>query len=144
MPGRTSPARVVAGVLRRDGHVLLCHRRRDRASWPDVWDLPGGHVDGDESMAEALVRELEEELGVQVEAPGHPPWMTVVAGDVEVNLYLVDRWVGEPRNSAPEEHDEIGMFAAADFKLLELAHPSYIEILQQALTAPDGDRVSGD
>jgi mutator protein MutT len=124
--------RVVAGVLRRNGQMLLCHRRPDRTSWPDVWDLPGGHIIGGESTAEALVRELDEELGVQVEAPEGPPWMTLRVGPVELDLYLIDRWHGEPRNTALEEHDDIRWFAADDLKLLDLAHPSYIEILHRA------------
>jgi mutator protein MutT len=117
--------------------MLLCHRRPDRTSWPDVWDLPGGHIDKGESIAEALVRELEEELGVQVEPPEGSPWVTLRVGTVELNLYLIDRWLGEPRNVAVEEHDDIRWFEADDLKLLDLAHPSYIEILRQAST-PDG------
>jgi 8-oxo-dGTP pyrophosphatase MutT (NUDIX family) len=38
---------------------------------------------------------------------------------------------------AVEEHDDIRWFEADDLKLLDLAHPSYIEILRQAST-PDG------
>jgi mutator protein MutT len=129
-----SLVRVVAGVFRLNGQVLLCHRRPDRASWPDAWDLPGGHIDNGESTAEALVRELEEELGVQVEPPEGSPWMTLRVGTVELNLYLVERWLGEPRNVAVEEHDDIGWFEADDLNLLELAHPSYMEILRQAST----------
>ena len=125
---------VVAGVLRLNGLMLLCHRRSDRTSWPDVWDLPGGHVDNGESIAEALVRELEEELGVQAEPPEGTPWMTLRVGTVEINLYLVDRWFGEPRNVAVEEHDDIRWFEADDLKLLDLAHPSYVEILRRAST----------
>jgi len=126
--------RVVAGVLRLNEQMLLCHRRPDRTNWPNVWDLPGGHILDDESTAEALVRELEEELGVQVEPPEGPPWMTLRVGNVELNLYLIDRWHGEPRNVAVEEHDDIRWCAADDLKLLDLAHPSYIEILRRAST----------
>ncbi|MEX0667675.1 MAG: NUDIX domain-containing protein [Acidimicrobiia bacterium] len=132
-----SLVRVAAGVLRLDGQVLLCHRRPDRTSWPDVWDLPGGHIHNGESTAEALVRELEEELGVRVEPTEGSPWMTDRVGNVELSLYLVDRWLGEPRNVAVEEHDDIRWFEADDLKLLDLAHPLYIEILRQAST-PDG------
>jgi 8-oxo-dGTP pyrophosphatase MutT (NUDIX family) len=127
--------RVVAGVLRQNGQMLLCHRRPDRTFWPNVWDLPGGHVADNESTAAALVRELDEELGVKVDPPSGPPWMTLRAGSVELNLYLIDRWHGEPRNVALEEHDDIGWFEVDDLKLLDLADPAYIEILRQASTA---------
>lgn len=73
-PTRTDdlPVGVVAGLLRRDGQLLLCHRHPARANYPNVWDLPGGHIDPDESMADSLVRELDEELGIQIETPDEP------------------------------------------------------------------------
>ena len=127
--------RVVAGVLRLNGQMLLCHRKPDRLSWPNVWDFPGGHIDNGESSAEALVRELEEELGVQVEPPQGPPWMTLHGDNVELILYLVDHWNGEPRNAAPEEHDDIRWFAPDGLQLLDLADPSYLAILRRAATS---------
>ncbi len=126
--------RVVAGVLRRAGQVLLCHRRPDRMSYPNVWDLPGGHIDERESTADTLVRELEEELGIAVEAPTAPPWVTLNADGVELHLYLVDRWKGEPRNAALDEHDDIRWTRADELAHLDLAHRSYSSLLRRALT----------
>jgi 8-oxo-dGTP diphosphatase len=58
--------RVVAGAVVRDGRVLAAQRPRgDRLA--GLWELPGGKVEPGEDDASALVRELEEELGVQVE-----------------------------------------------------------------------------
>jgi mutator protein MutT len=120
------PVRVVAGVLRRDRQILMCHRRPERARWPDVWDLPGGHVDVGESLAVALVRELDEELGIQIEPPVGPPWTTLRANTLEVNIYLVDRWRGEPRNAAIDEHDDLRWVTADDLPDLDLAHPAAV------------------
>ena len=44
-----------------DGRVLLCHRRD-----MDMWNLPGGGVESCELPTEAVVREVEEETGLQV------------------------------------------------------------------------------
>src|SRR5690349_5032627 len=49
-------------VVRRAGKVLLA-RRADF----DVWGLPGGYVDPGESLAEAAVREVREETGLDVQ-----------------------------------------------------------------------------
>lgn len=54
---------VVAGVLVEADKVFLCHRSASRRWYPNVWDLPGGHIEEDESPAHALVRELREASG---------------------------------------------------------------------------------
>jgi 8-oxo-dGTP diphosphatase len=125
--------RIVAGVLRKHGQLLLCHRRPDRASYPDVWDLPGGHVDDGESIVQALVRELDEELGVQVDSPQTGPWLTLTADGVELSVFLIDHWQGEPDNVAVDEHDHIRWVTTADLIQLDLAHPSYEDLLRRAL-----------
>ena len=38
-------ARIVTALLRDGNRVLLCHRSPRRRWYPDVWDLPGGHVE---------------------------------------------------------------------------------------------------
>lgn len=54
---------VVAAVVFRRGRVLLC-QRGDGDHLPLLWEFPGGKIDPGESAVEALVRELDEELGV--------------------------------------------------------------------------------
>lgn len=127
------PVRVVAGLLRRRGQLLLCHRHPDRANYPDVWDLPGGHIESDETMAGALVRELDEELGIRIETPEQPPWATVQIDGVELNLFIIERWEGEPRNAATEEHDDMRWVGSGDIAQLDLAHHSYLQLLRRAL-----------
>jgi len=53
----------VAGVLERSKQVLLVEHRKNGRSY---WLLPGGRIDVGERAAEALSRELEEELRLQV------------------------------------------------------------------------------
>ncbi|GID92165.1 NUDIX hydrolase [Amorphoplanes digitatis] len=57
-------ARIVTALLRDGNRVLLCHRSPQRRWYPDVWDLPGGHVEPGEPPGAALARELREELVV--------------------------------------------------------------------------------
>ncbi|WP_236718297.1 NUDIX hydrolase [Actinoplanes sp. TFC3] len=72
--------RAAAGVVLRDelGRVLVVH-----PTYKDVWELPGGTLELDESPAAACDRELEEELGLVVSTgkllcvdwvPPSPPW----------------------------------------------------------------------
>lgn len=77
MPVPDERCRLVAAVLVHEGRVLLRHRSPDRARFPDAWDLPGGLLESGESAAEALVRELREELGIEIEALTRSPRLRV-------------------------------------------------------------------
>lgn len=56
---------VVAGLIIGDGRVLITQRRADQ-SLPLQWEFPGGKVEAGEAPVAALVRELREEIGVEV------------------------------------------------------------------------------
>lgn len=56
---------VVAGLIYRDGKLLVCQRRKD-AAHPLKWEFPGGKVETGESDESALRRELREELGIEI------------------------------------------------------------------------------
>jgi 8-oxo-dGTP diphosphatase len=58
--------RVVAGVVQYGGLLLAC-RRSEQKSLAGLWEFPGGKVEKGESDREALIRELQEELSIQVE-----------------------------------------------------------------------------
>ncbi len=56
---------VVAALIARRGRVLLSQRRGDQ-SFPLAWEFPGGKVEAGETPEEALVREIDEELGCSI------------------------------------------------------------------------------
>ncbi|HEX4869937.1 MAG TPA: Nudix family hydrolase [Moraxellaceae bacterium] len=58
---------VVAAVIRRDGRILIAQRPRDK-HMGGLWEFPGGKVEPGEDVRHALVRELEEELGITASA----------------------------------------------------------------------------
>ena len=69
-PAPASPgvvAECVSGVLTRDDAVLVEKRRADDEADPGLTLLPGGHVEPEESLDQALKREMREELGIRVE-----------------------------------------------------------------------------
>jgi len=103
---------VAVGILRDDGKVLACQRRR-KGVYPLKWEFPGGKVEAGESPADALRRELREELGIEA-TPGaefhRQEWVYPdgVAdpkkdGSFRVFYFLVKDYTGEPANHAFEE-----------------------------------------
>src|SRR5690349_25109278 len=60
------PVLVAAAVLVEEGRVLLTQRKRG-THLAGAWEFPGGKVEPDEDPRAALVRELREELGIEVE-----------------------------------------------------------------------------
>jgi len=103
-------ARIVTALLRDGNRILLCHRSPRRHWYPDVWDLPGGHVEPGELPGAALARELREELGIDIAAPSGPPVQEVRAHTLDMQIWLIEAWLGSPINVAPDEHDAIAWF----------------------------------
>lgn len=124
--------RIVLGALVRDGQVLLCHRRADRSWYPDCWDLVGGHLEPGEDPAETLVRECREELGIEVTRLEE--WFRLRDAEVDGWCYIVSEWSGEPRNTAPEEHDLLAWVGREDLSGLRLADAFYLPALTTLLS----------
>lgn len=89
--------RVAAAVLLRpDGQVLLAQRPPGKA-YAGYWEFPGGKLEAGESPHAALVRELREELGVEVRRAA--PWLVqefhYPHAHVELHFFRVFEWEGE-------------------------------------------------
>ena len=56
---------VVAAVVRRNGRILIT-RRLDHVHLGGLWEFPGGKVEAGESLEGALLREIREELGMEI------------------------------------------------------------------------------
>jgi len=58
---------VYAFIINNEGDILLQRRSCNKKRWPDMWDVTvGGHVLTGEFGREALIREVSEELGLEV------------------------------------------------------------------------------
>lgn len=91
---------VVAGVIERDGRVLVCRRAEDYPH-PLKWEFPGGKVEEGETPAAALARELREELGTEAEIGGEiESYAFRYPGKTPILLrfYRVRRFAPEPVN----------------------------------------------
>jgi mutator protein MutT len=134
------PHEIAAALIVHSGMILLGKRSAGRAFFPDVWDVFGGHVEPGEGLEAALLREVQEELGV---TPTHwtfletirQPLHTAEGPDVLIaHLYLVTEWTGRLINRQPEEHSQIRWFTLAEALRLELADPSYPELFARTIS----------
>jgi len=91
---------VVAGIIERQGRLLICRRKAEQ-SHPLKWEFPGGKVEPGETPEQALARELEEELGI-FGAAGQEIMRyqhTYPGRDTIVLIFFrVQEFGGEPRN----------------------------------------------
>ncbi|MFT6292726.1 MAG: mutator protein MutT [Ilumatobacter sp.] len=127
--------RVATAVLVNSNRVLLCHRHPNRRWYPNVWDIPGGHIEDDETPAEAVVRELREELDVTIRLNSTTPFRIYdPAPDLTLHAWVITEWSGDITNLAPDEHDEIRWFDHDELVGIELADDALSGLLGEALT----------
>lgn len=60
---------VAVGILIRNNRTLVC-QRKETSRYPLKWEFPGGKLEEGETPADALRRELREELGIEAEVGG--------------------------------------------------------------------------
>lgn len=98
------------GIMQRDDGWVLLGQRPVGKPWSGYWEFPGGKVEDQESPAHALVRELQEELGITPDL--FYPWLVrtydypakfnsdgslnSVAKTVKLHFFIVTRWQGVP------------------------------------------------
>jgi 8-oxo-dGTP diphosphatase len=94
-----SPIRAASAAVFRDGRVLIARR----ANPPQLWSLPGGKVEPGESDAQAAVREVREETGVDCEIVALADEGELVLPDVRYRLHaFAARWRAGQARPGPE------------------------------------------
>ena len=91
---------VVAGALIEDGALLVAQRARP-PELAGFWELPGGKVAAGESEAQALTRELREELGIGVAVGARLGADVALSPTATLRAYLVTRTDGRVQ---PHDH----------------------------------------
>ena len=124
--------RVVAAALYdAHGRVLIAERMPGK-HMAGRWEFPGGKIEPGESEAEALSRELREELGVEV-VSAHP--LLVLRHDyaerrVEISMWIVERYAGRPRGLDGQKLKWVRPQGLPAEDVLEADRP-FIEALQR-------------
>ncbi|MBN3562266.1 NUDIX domain-containing protein [Aliamphritea spongicola] len=96
LPDLSAACDCVVFLLVRDGQMLLEKRAMHKTSGPGLHSIPGGHVESGESCEQALLREMQEELGVQPLRWQHFCTLYYQTAELQRNhYYLVDDWQGD-------------------------------------------------
>lgn len=97
---------VSTGIIQRKGKFLIGQRRATDKRYPLKWDFPGGKLEKGEDYLDALVRELKEEVDIDVDPFGvkfvwsgfHPEFYAFIT------FYLITYFDGVPY---PKEYMEL-------------------------------------
>ena len=89
---------VVAGLIKKERSYLLGLRPPGH-SLPGVWEFPGGKIEPGETPEEALIRELDEELGIQIKEFSLKKVIAHSYEDIGILLifFEVTYWDGQPK-----------------------------------------------
>ena len=104
-----------------DGRVLMCQRPQGK-SLAGLWEFPGGKLEQGETPEACLIRELKEELDIEVASACLAPFVfashSYEGFHLLMPLFLCRRWVGTPR---AVEHPQIRWIRPA--QMAELSMP---------------------
>lgn len=94
-----SPLQVAVGVIKNDQNQVLVALRPKHVHQGGCWEFPGGKIAAGENVAQALSRELQEEIGIEVLTASPLITLTHTYTDltVQLNVLRVDTFSGKPR-----------------------------------------------
>jgi mutator protein MutT len=89
---------VVAACIRGLDKLLICQRKADD-DFGSLWEFPGGKREDNETMDAALIREIEEELGVQIEVVRFLSVFEDENDDLRISVHLFESQIrsGQPK-----------------------------------------------
>ena len=117
---------VAAALVDSDGRILLAQRPEGR-SMAGLWEFPGGKVETGETPEQALIRELHEELGIDVASACLAPFTFASHRYTDFHLlmplFLCRRWNNVPRPRESQQLAWVRPDRLADYPMPEADKP---------------------
>lgn len=130
--------RVKGLILNSQGKLLIAHNN-------NTYQLPGGHVDDNETIDECIVREIKEETGIDVEITERP-FMSIITYDnnyfdtgkkVLSSIYYYRFFSDEVPNLEETKYDELEL--ATDFNLFYINFKDFDSFIQKNIESGEID-----
>ncbi len=103
---------VVAAVIKKNDLFLIANRSFE-ANSQDIWEFPGGKVEESETFTSALIREIKEELSLNIKVGNmiatidlnktdknicvHYYYAIIISGQISLNVHSEFKWVPHPQ-----------------------------------------------
>ena len=124
--------KVVGAIIENQDNEILCALRSPRMTLPNMWEFPGGKIEGEETIKEAIEREIKEELSCTVEFIDNFNDSTYEYDTFIVNLITVKCCL---KASTPVAHEHSKLIWLHRDNLLSLKWaPADIEAVEQLLS----------
>lgn len=130
-----------AAIFNSEGQVLLA-LRNEKQHQGGLWEFPGGKVESGETVRGALARELQEELGIEIEQSATRPLIQVPYHysdkSVLLDVYKVCGFTGEPHGAEGQPLEWVSTDCLSDY-----AFPAANTPIVNALLLPESIAITG-
>ncbi len=106
---------VVAAIIQDELGNFLCARRGEWKSLPGKWEFPGGKAHDGEELTSAIIREIKEELSVEIKVVRE--FDRTITGDIELVCFVCDLVSEKPLSST--DHSELRWVSEKDLGELD-------------------------
>ena len=110
---------VVAAIIQNPQGQYLCCKRGDWKSAPNKWEFPGGKPEANETLEGALIREIREELGVEIRVLRQFDRSTT--GEIDLVCFVCELVDEVPTSST--DHSELRWMPEDELSKLDWAEP---------------------
>lgn len=133
MTPASAPLPVVCALIERDGRVLVA-RRPAHKHLGGLWEFPGGKIEPGETAADALHREIREELGCTLVLDRTLGTFTHAYPQVTIAMTAITATLAPASpEPTPHEHSELRWVLPTELNTLELA-PADLPVVAAYLT----------
>lgn len=125
---------IAVGIIRNDAGEIYITQRAADAHMANKWEFPGGKIEAGETAEEAMIRELEEEVGITASAPKLFDKLEYAFPDRHITLWfwLVENWQGEPWG----KEGQPGRWVAQNALIADEFPPANAPVIEKLIQTP--------